>query len=360
MGQHQKYDETTLFGYMVESAFEFLNKSLDEYESSPKFSIVHFATAIELVLKARLLKEHWALVVESLDSAKRSDFFTGKAKTINPGTAILRLKNIAGVTISDEAEKIFARIFQHRNRVIHFVHGVSRNLKEAEAELEKVAAEQCLGWLFLHALLNDAWSKQFSGFKKDILSLEIRMQRHRRYLDAKFKAKECEIKEYRASGGDVRGCPSCNYDSLFVDSLDGNIYSANCAVCWYSGTVVKVECPHDRCFQIIEFDSYSGPPGYCPSCQSPIESCISDTLDTGPAITSDNYFDHVDKNCPFCSGYHTVVEHHEGYVCTKCFEYSTDLGYCGWCNEGQLGGVPEGSSYMGCDFCDGNVQWDKD
>jgi len=256
MQDNETYDENALFGDMVESAFEFLNKSLDEFESSLKFSILHFAVAIELILKARLIKEHWSLVVDRLDKAKRHDFFSGKSKTINPDTAIARLKDIACDPVSEDAFKTFKEISQHRNRVVHFVHGVSDDSDEAESELEKVAAEQCLGWFYLHNLLSSAWNDHFKGFEREIYQLEFRMQRHRQYLEEKFKQIKPEIDKHQERGGSVRTCNSCKFDSVLVKEVEGALSSSNCILCWYSGSVVTVECPHERCFQIIEFDSY--------------------------------------------------------------------------------------------------------
>jgi hypothetical protein len=44
-----------------ESAFDFLESSVDEIKTHPKYSVIHFATAVELLLKARLIHEHWSL-----------------------------------------------------------------------------------------------------------------------------------------------------------------------------------------------------------------------------------------------------------------------------------------------------------
>ena len=52
-----------LFDSLVLNAFDFLERAVRELEKSPKYSVLHFFNSIELLLKARLLKEHWALVV---------------------------------------------------------------------------------------------------------------------------------------------------------------------------------------------------------------------------------------------------------------------------------------------------------
>lgn len=55
-------DETpaldNVFDQIVRSAFDFLERAIEQVEKDRKHSIVNFATAIELFLKARLFKEH--------------------------------------------------------------------------------------------------------------------------------------------------------------------------------------------------------------------------------------------------------------------------------------------------------------
>ena len=45
----QKFEE------LVSNAFEFLNKSVAEFDTDIKFSIIHFCIAVENILKAELL-----------------------------------------------------------------------------------------------------------------------------------------------------------------------------------------------------------------------------------------------------------------------------------------------------------------
>lgn len=361
MSKNQNYDEELLFTSMVESAFEFLNKALDEFKESPKFSTVHFAIAIELFLKSRLMKEHWSLLVEKTDNADRNAFFQGTSKTVNPEAAIQRLAKIACDPIPEEARKVFLAIAQHRNRMVHFVHGgTNGNPDEATAELEKVVAEQCQGWRQLQLLLEKNWSKHFAKFEQEIANVEFAMQKHRGYLQAKFESKTDTIKVHLTDGGKVKSCGTCGFASVLIEAITEAVSSASCLVCWYSGTIVDLDCPTPMCHQHFEFDSEQGPPAHCPSCNATIADWVPEALDTGEFVTKDNMMDHYDKNCPDCGGSHTVVEHFDGFICTECFEYSGEIGICGWCGEGQLGGVTDHSEYAGCEFCDGRAGWDKD
>lgn len=346
-----------LFTSITENAFEFLEKSLDEFEESPKFSIIHFASAIELFMKARLLLEHWSLLVEKVDSAKIDELFSGKLKTVNPDTARNRLKHIARDPVPPDAENIFKKIAEHRNRAIHFVY----HNDQAVTELENIVEQQCIGWRHLQGLFERNWKRYFRDFADQINSIESRMQRHQAYLKAKYTSKINDIYAHTKNGSEVINCRFCGYDSMLVTDIEGAISSASCIVCSTVDTIITLECPDDDCHQKIVFNSYLGPPESCPSCKGPVGDWVHEGLDTGEFVTSDNMYDQIDINCPYClSGYHSVVEHYDHYICTSCFEYSKYFGVCESCNEGQLGGVSEFTYHSGCDFCDGQADWDKD
>jgi hypothetical protein len=118
-----------------------------------------------------------------------------------------------------------------------------------------------------------------------------------------------------------------------------------------------VSCPNEECEDDVYLNSSSGH-SKCKKCKTEIGAEeLSNALDTDTR----EYYDRTDKNCAWCSGYHTVVQHGDYYVCCECLQIGTDYGVCGWCNEGQLGGGDlEGSHYTGCEFCDGLRGWHGD
>src|SRR5690606_21971377 len=100
------------------SAFEFLKRSVEEFENEPKFALVHFSTGLELLLKARLLKEHWSLVVTG--KADLRQFRSGESQTVSIKDALERLDIVVGDPVPKDARLIFEKIARHRNRVMHF------------------------------------------------------------------------------------------------------------------------------------------------------------------------------------------------------------------------------------------------
>ncbi|SEO46872.1 hypothetical protein SAMN05216404_12415 [Nitrosospira multiformis] len=345
--------EDELFAALASSAFEFLAKAIEEFSASAKFSTVHFAIAIELFLKARLMREHWALLLDKPDQADKAAFFRGEAKTVSPEQALDRLRKIGGVQIPPVSREIFLKIAKHRNKMVHFVHAGEKDV-DSEEGLALLVAEQCAGWLALRLLLEE-W-REFEAYKENIRFIGFQMECHRAYLVESFKAKQEELGAHRKGGGRVAVCPSCKFESVCVFEATGAISPASCVVCRYNGSEIEITCTNEDCRSPIQFNAYEMAPEQCPACGTVIdEDFLQEALNTGEAVTCDNYFDHVDLNCPFCSGYHTVVEHHGGYVCVQCFEMSDEMGICGHCSEGQLGGVSEHSSLVGCEFCEGSA-----
>ncbi len=350
--------EDKLFEALTKSAFEFLDRSIDEFSESAKFSTVHFAIAIELFLKARLMREHWSLLLDKPDQADKAAFFRGDARTVSSDQTIDRLRKIAMVSIPQDSRDIFSKIVKHRNKMVHFAHAGEADADAPDGQ-STIAGEQCAGWLALRTLRGE-WH-EFKRFKKDISRIGRKMEGHRTYLQRVFESKVTELQKHRMAGLRVNLCPSCRFESAKVEAPTGAISEVLCVVCRYRGLEVTVNCRNEDCNEAIRFTSYDGPPSECPACHEELSKDeVRECLDTGETFGTDNYFDYVPINCPHCGGYHSVVEHHDIYICVECFETGEKFEICGYCSEGQLGGVPEYSSLVGCEFCEGSAGRYKD
>lgn len=355
-GQRSFAEPAALFRALVDNGFEFLEKAIDEFEVTPRFSVIHFAIATELFLKAKLLSEHWSLLLDLPDRADKEAFFRGETKTAALEQIITRLEKVASVSIGQNAKEAFIGISRHRNRIVHFAH-VDIVVQSTEQQKKSLAEEQVTAWYHLGGLL--AQWKEFSSDNARISQMRGKMEKQNLYLKQIFEAKMSLLKSFRAAGGAVLDCPICGFEAVKLSAITESIFASECCVCSYRGRDVKLVCPHEACNQMVYLSSYNGLPAACTECHQQIKlEDVSEALDTGEGVHPDNYMDWVPISCPECSGYHTVVEHHEIYVCAQCFETSEDFGICGNCAEGQLGGVPEHSSLAGCAFCDGS--WRED
>ena len=101
---------------LCKSAIDFLKKSIDEIDTQPKYALLHFCTSLELFLKARLLSEHWTLIITKNPTLR--SFANGDFHSVSPMEAIKRLENTVGEKVPDAAKHAFNSTVQHRNRCL--------------------------------------------------------------------------------------------------------------------------------------------------------------------------------------------------------------------------------------------------
>jgi hypothetical protein len=330
------------------SALQFLDRAIDEFKSNPKFSTIFFATAVELFLKARLMREHWSLVIEKADQATRARFLAGQARTVTPQIALSRLKDLVGLPISPDATATFGQVADHRNRMIHFVHDAEGGGDDA---VRQVAAEQIRGWSHLRMLLR-SWDTDLPWLAQDLQRIEVKMRGHREFLNAVFDTLRPEIRQLRSTGKRIVGCPVCGLEAAVVTPVTSQVGDMACLVCSAVDTLITMECPEEDCGAPVDLPGWWGAAQKCPVCGETITSDqISADLDTTLRDLSDP---HTAMNCALCQSPDSVVEHEDIYVCIECFGYERSIAYCESCDELQIGGGDLRYSYnVGCEFCEG-------
>lgn len=238
--------------------------------------------------------------------------------------------------------------------MIHFFHEAHSATAKKKLR-EEIAIEQCSGWFFLRRLL-ERWDPIFSDYNEKINAINYSMKEHEIYLDTVFKRITPEIKKAKEQGINFVGCKRCKKEASEENQRTDNIFEYKCRVCLFEDGAIKIDCPTEECNQKIVLES--GDPDQkilCTACDTDLSSKdLSEILDT-------EYHDHgdfVQKNCAACGGHGSVVQHEDFYVCSECFYFTKDIGYCGWCSEGQIaGGDLEHSYHTGCEFCDGFSGW---
>lgn len=128
------------FSSLVENAFDFLQRSLEEVNEHPKYSVIHFCSGIELLLKARLLSEHWALVTVKPGEASKQKFKAGEFESVNLRQCFDRIENACEEKLTEE-RACFMELAAHRNRVIHFFHNAYA-AKPDPTLLEQIVLQQ--------------------------------------------------------------------------------------------------------------------------------------------------------------------------------------------------------------------------
>lgn len=110
---------------LTRNGLAYLQRSVEEGDDQADlqtmaFAITDLAIAVEVLLKARLAREHWTLIFTKPDTVKRADMLAGTAKTVGPDEAFKRLENISGVPWRPTHSLQVTRLVTLRNRVMHF------------------------------------------------------------------------------------------------------------------------------------------------------------------------------------------------------------------------------------------------
>ena len=346
--------EKELLENLIDNAFDFLETGISQFENSPKYSVINFCAAIELLLKARLMSEHWSLVVATKNHPDLSKFQKGDFKSLNFKDLLPRIEAVTNESFSKETIDCFNGLANHRNKMIHFFHE-AHAASPSNDLLEQVAIEQCNGWFYLQRLLRK-WNNIFSSYSEKITSINQMMKVHKVYLEAVFERIKPELDADRTKGIIFVNCMTCGHESSQEQELTDLLFEYKCRVCTAYNEAIKIPCPEECAGSIL---LEQGDAIYdCNTCYEDVDyGYISDVLGNDGPVHPDDYIDHVQKNCAACGQLGTVIGHTNNYyICMECFCFSKGIAYCGWCNEGQIGGGDlESSFFTGCEFCDGQA-----
>lgn len=351
---------TDSFADVTNNAFDFLARAIDELEANPKYSVIHFYSAIELFLKTRLLKEHWALVVMKPDQADKAAFQKGDFQSVGLNEAADRLNKIAKDGLQPEEKTCFDNLRKERNRMIHFFHPAQGEDAAAKKIIEKIVAEQCRGWFYLHRLLVERWGDHFKPYADDIQKMDGLMRKRALYLREKFQVIEPQIEAAKAAGRYFVACPSCHYDSLEVDPPT-SLGQGRCLTCQVDGCALAFKCL--KCDEVMALvdSAYDS----CNNCFESYEpKHVQQILDDADLIRHVNPMDADEPSvasCGECGATETVVPLKDGWFCTDCFASFSDelVGQCEWCSEYSTS-PPEETYLTGCSQCDGHAGWMRD
>ncbi len=345
-----------VFGKLVDNAFDFLDKAKREFESEPKYSVIHFYAALELFLKARLLHEHWTLIITKPETADLLKFQKGDFHSVSLGEAQKRLNSIIQQGLTNDELNCFKELGDHRNRMVHFFHPDQQAKKE---EIVAIVSQQCRAWFYLHRILTQRWKGVFDNYNAKITSYDKSMRKQRQYLEAKFDQLKPDIDTAKASGSIFHICPSCGHLSLEEDATNYPVLGLKCRVCDFTANGVRIECP--KCN--TENPLIGEPWHSCNNCGYAFKDTdVKSALSEWYVVTKDNMFDAFEASCGECQSHLSVgLLQNDEWMCSNCFTLfdSSDIGACEWCGEHTTENLRD-SYWAGCEFCEGSAGWNAD
>ncbi len=348
MGRRRRGGSGDLFDLVVRNALDFLDQSVSELQKRPKYSVIDFCSALELFLKARLMREHWALIVDKPNDASLAKFHTGDFRSVRMDEAIKRLRNVAGEPISREEESCFLAVRDHRNKLVHFFHEPYAASPPDKQAIQEVVSKQCKAWFYLHQLLTGRWAQHFKPYAAKIKNLNTKMEATRVYLRAKYDAIAPEIKTEKLSGVEYARCRSCGFEAARIGERAAPLYEAACRVCGAERRFLRVPCP--TCGATITVEDMGE------------ADCPTEDFTTDIKWLLEKYGPREDPReeteiayCSYCerAGPPTAIPFGDfRYLCLSCLGVHDSAKNCEYC--GALNASLREHSYLhGCTMCDG-------
>jgi len=359
----QRLNQSKWFELVVRNALAFLKTSVENTKESPRNAIIELYTAVELLFKARLMKEHWTLIVTKPEDAKKFNFEKGDFRSISLDQAVARLKNICGETFEEEALQKFKALGEHRNQIVHFAH---TNFAGKSAN-EDVVIEHWGTWYYLHELIKNQWCSVFEDFRSDFVILNELVMINHNFLEAKYEVLKKQINIKHKKGRELIECTSCGFQSALMKWTYDYGKGFKCEVCDVVTTVFKEiesEIPCKNCGASIPY--FLTTEKKCYSCAHPITKKYALKKYTEIYKKEDYAGRYDDERDPiaFChsckSSTPSVVNLNGVWVCVLCEEIGWSAIDCEHCDTFVSGNVDE-IIYVGCHFCkDKNIkQWDE-
>ncbi|HEJ8022153.1 TPA: hypothetical protein SMI40_001517 [Serratia liquefaciens] len=343
-----------LFNSLVINAIDFLDASIDNLDKRPKNSIIDFYTAIELFLKARLMREHWTLILEDPGSAHIQNFSVGDFKSVYLDGAVKRLRAILSIKFDDNVIDNFKALGEHRNQIVHFAHTEYSN---PQANKAGVVAQQWPSWHYLYNLLSVEWKDIFSIEQgKEIERIHGKMLTQRKFLDARFFEISNLIDINIKKGVKIVKCNQCELLAGIVKDNHSWGDDYECLVCEsQSVSLVKIldtlDCP--QCNKPFVFFSHDV--NECPTCNYKIDTNLLIRLCKAKYKTGDDWWEqggHVIAGCHKCQHSPNSVFYIEGqWSCVSCFDRGWSAINCPHCDEYVTGDM-ESINYFACYKCE--------
>ncbi|WP_433574183.1 hypothetical protein [Nocardia brasiliensis] len=224
-------DAAALEHDLTDNALAFLHRSVEGMRCDPEdprtasFAIVDLAVAVEVLMKARLVRVDWTLICDRPARATAAEVMAGSAITIKPAKAVALLdESNVPITSSGLADRV-SEVSRLRNRAIHFTLTMDGTLPIA------VQASYGRGLDFVLWFLNSEFREQVGQKTSDLVEDAIEtLTTEVGHIEDLVEARMATIDD-ELDGADVCvECPRCRQPALmFIEGAP-----ARCAFCLWN------------------------------------------------------------------------------------------------------------------------------
>lgn len=287
---------------LLDNAIDFLLSAAeavrrDEGARSLKEAVLHLANGIELMMKARLAREHWSLIFADVDKADYDQIAAGEFHSVDYGKTLDRLNKIVGVTVGSQSKGHLSSLRKQRNRLTHF----TATLDPAQTKsLVAKGMTFCVAFCEEQGIATPEAETTLGEIHKNLAELQ-------EFVDARMEA---ILKAW--SDSVIWECPECWQQALVIDGGD-----VDCKFCRRLADPIKLaqdnteghvaDCPECGEEQTLAFVLYNNDAGtwMCFSCG-----------------TDSEHYDH----CMRCDLMDYFPDDDDVKICTSCWEYISKRG----------------------------------
>jgi len=254
---------------LMQNALDFIDKGLSEFKEYEKNDIkllkyvtLHVHAGIELILKARLINEHWSFVFKDLDKASQESYQNGDFISIDMVVAFKRLKNLCDIEIDAAFEQACNDLRKKRNKIDHF------EMNESIETLIGCVVKVLVG--IIDFLRTEFDEKSISAEENKILDrIKSYLLENQKYILVKLTA----IAPKLSTVENVIKCPQCGQKTFVLDEGEE---LCECYFCNYKSTDYR-KVADAYVENVLNISAYScakdGEPW-------PVTSCIECGLDS--------------------------------------------------------------------------------
>ena len=183
----------------------------DEGPRSLKEAVLHLANGVELLVKARLAREHWSLIFNNVNQASYEELNRADFASVDFPTALKRLEQIAGVVIEKLVTSHVDNLRRLRNKLTHLTATLdSVQTKSLVAKSMTFCVEFC-----------EQQDMVSPNTASKLGEIHINLTELQEFVNERMKSISGEWK-----GALIWECPECWQDALVIDAGE-----ADCKFC---------------------------------------------------------------------------------------------------------------------------------
>ncbi len=272
---------------------------------------MHLFSGIELILKYRLLQEHWTYVFADMNKADRQALLNGDFQSASCDDLFARLNKLCSIEIKQHLKDEVVRLKELRNKTMHFE--VSGNMNAIEGRVNKNIT-------FIIRFISDHLTiSALSDGEKELLNeIKIILKELTKHHENAILLAEKEAKE-RGISRCLEKCMEC--DEQFLWKKEGY---AECIFCGatFDGEALARQYLYEQGideYSIVK-DGGEYPCYTCPDCGSD-SFVISHEYDFARCFTCEvQYTENEVSFCSWCSDPFIHGEGDSGKICQSCLQ----------------------------------------